>query len=988
VLGLVVLVCTALAASEYLTNRTGKTATAVTVTFSEEVRITSHDESVFPDQEPTGRAETFTFSGGELANGGRIKLSWTPGSAEISNVEWEATSAGAAAPKGGGVDWESVPVSVAYDGNADVTFQCDPAQALASARFWNRTGCRVAAFNAAVGDAGLAVSVALQESDRVGQYGYIVSFRTSPYLWSRTRLIVCLYPHDRQARLFAEVEGQYSELGTVSLGLADVTDRTVRAWIPSQMYEASFAAQTLATESTVDLQLECIEGETKEYYCYPGYGRPAWISSEGAVLTYEQVTGQSSGQNSEPLTYKQIMAQVAQYPGADEPLYVPAEGEQVWLTDLEGHADIYDNDSIKINYAPGFDKTQIKKIAVYRNGVRLWFVPAVFDVLTNEQMKTFDGNPTENTPKSSHTDHAIYGYEYELRFLDSEGVPAYRMLAVVSSPVSFSGRRAVNIGIAYDLLGQLSDAEFVGRLSAFRSLGFEAVQFGVCYFIESLDSNRIIPVYVMGTPMTPSWARTMTNDEIARLLRLIRQAGLESEIRIEVYLNSSYPEALGQWSGAITPSDVNAWFRNYSAVCVDLGRIAEAEDASVFYVAVEMDSMQRYASQWRAIAADTRAVFSGQISIVESTGTFLARENCYGDQFSSLVGQFWDAFDFIAVDHWPNRCLGLETQTDQRFSVVVERFANMWRRAFDYYRARYPGKRIEFGEFGTYNLDGVLANGRPDDMNAVATSSIYSQDLQEMGDAWAALLIGASAVSADGITVLAYWLVDQTGTGQGGHYLNNTPAWNVVKASLGGERAVATPSLAISPLFGFDWEQLPPVLSYSTTPNVWSSAFGPDGKAQYWGQPGCKVKAVKAAVYDNAVMVHVELYEPDLFLGHYLYTVTFTPWQSLVPESFCVNLDPGASSANVGIHVRGVWTGIWSSTNVWSSTGEEFAASDSTVSVVIRNELFSGYITPATLLRSSVHLQIYYVAADGEFFDFPSESNPPTDRSGQDFLVP
>ena len=35
VLGVVVLVCTALAASEYLTNRTGKTATAVTVTFSE-----------------------------------------------------------------------------------------------------------------------------------------------------------------------------------------------------------------------------------------------------------------------------------------------------------------------------------------------------------------------------------------------------------------------------------------------------------------------------------------------------------------------------------------------------------------------------------------------------------------------------------------------------------------------------------------------------------------------------------------------------------------------------------------------------------------------------------------------------------------------------------------------------------------------------------------------------------------------------------------
>ena len=785
-LSAVLLVLTASAASEYLTNRTGKTATAVTVTFSEEVRVTSHDESVFPDQEPTGRAETFTFSGGELANGGRFKLSWTPSSAEISNVKWE-TSASAAA----------------------------------------------------------------------------------------------------------------------------------------------------------------------------------------------SLTGTNA-----PLTYDQIMAQVAHYPSPDEPLYVPADGEQIWLTDLEGHADIYDNDSIKINYAAGFDKTQITKIAVYRNGVRLWFVPAVFDVLTNEQMKTFEktfNGMTETTPKSSHTDHAIYGYEYELRFLDSEGVPVYRMLAVVSSPVLLSGRRTVNIADTFDLLGQLSDAEFVRRLSALRSLGFEAVQFSVCYCSESPKSNRIIPVYEKGTPLTPSWARTMTNDEIARQLRLIREAGLESEIRL-VCINLS---SAGTWDGDVNPSDADAWFRSYSAVCVDLGRIAEAEHASVFYVAVEVDLMEGYTRQWRAIAAGTRAVFSGQISIVESTGTWLALENCYaGESFTSRVGQFWDAFDFIAVDHWPNHCHNLETQTDQRFNVVVERFANEWRRAFDYYRAMYPGKRIVFGEFGTYNLDGALANGEAED------TSTYLQDLQEMSDAWAALLIGASAVGADGITVWAYSLIDQTGTAEGGHFLNNTPAWNVVKSSLGEKRVVATQSLAISPLFDFDWEQLPGVLSYSTTPNVWSSASGPDGKAKYWGQPGCEVKAVKAAVYDNAVIVRVELYEPGLLVGHYLYTVTFTPWQSPVPESFCVNLDPGTSSAFVGIHVRGVWTDIWSSTNVWSSTGEEFAASDSTVSVVIRNELFSRYMTPATLLQSSVHLQIYYVAADGEFFDFPSESNPPTDRSGQDFLVP
>jgi uncharacterized protein YcfJ len=67
-LGVVLLVCVALAASESLTNRTGRTATAVTVTFSEEVRITSYDESVFPTKDPSSRSDTFTFSGGQLEN--------------------------------------------------------------------------------------------------------------------------------------------------------------------------------------------------------------------------------------------------------------------------------------------------------------------------------------------------------------------------------------------------------------------------------------------------------------------------------------------------------------------------------------------------------------------------------------------------------------------------------------------------------------------------------------------------------------------------------------------------------------------------------------------------------------------------------------------------------------------------------------------------------------------------------------------------------
>ncbi len=79
-----------LGSTESLTNHSGKTASGVVLTFSESVRITSYDQTVFPKQDPAGRAETFSFSGGELANGGRFKVTWTPNSEEIVDTEWIA----------------------------------------------------------------------------------------------------------------------------------------------------------------------------------------------------------------------------------------------------------------------------------------------------------------------------------------------------------------------------------------------------------------------------------------------------------------------------------------------------------------------------------------------------------------------------------------------------------------------------------------------------------------------------------------------------------------------------------------------------------------------------------------------------------------------------------------------------------------------------------------------------------------------------------
>ena len=76
-----------LAATEMFVNKTGKNVTGIKIEFSKSVMITRHDNA-FPDQDPRGRSDTFTFSGGNLSNLGRFSISWMPSSAKVTDYEW------------------------------------------------------------------------------------------------------------------------------------------------------------------------------------------------------------------------------------------------------------------------------------------------------------------------------------------------------------------------------------------------------------------------------------------------------------------------------------------------------------------------------------------------------------------------------------------------------------------------------------------------------------------------------------------------------------------------------------------------------------------------------------------------------------------------------------------------------------------------------------------------------------------------------------
>jgi hypothetical protein len=474
------------------------------------------------------------------------------------------------------------------------------------------------------------------------------------------------------------------------------------------------------------------------------------------------------------------MAQIAYYPGPDEPPYVPAEGEQIWLTDLEGHADIYDNDSIQINYAPWFDKSHITRIDVYRNGVKLRFVLALFDVLTNEQMKTFDGNPVERSPASSHTDHAVMGYAYEFRFSTKQGAATYAPLSVtVRSGVTYKGEIwFFPGGDVWRALDTLSDAALKASLAAVSRL-FDGVVLRTTYFMLSDTADEVVARYAQEAGVTPGWARTLTRDEILRFLRICHELQLPVEVGVDVWLSDSYAAShSGAWRGAIRPRDVNAWFANYEAICVETARTAQEGGAVSFVPFVEMNSLAQYPEKVAEVGAAIKKVFTGRLDFDEATHHYLMGYNGYSGEtrLDRNAIQLSSDYDILGMNWWD--ITGLDSTAEQRFSVMAENAVRFWQPAFTLYRERTPWAEIDFGEVGSKNYDGGV-------LGWDEHPETHPLDYQEASDLFAAVLATAEYYNVGRIVAWTYLLDAQPSWGPwapGIHVLNFTPGLRILQA--------------------------------------------------------------------------------------------------------------------------------------------------------------------------------------------------------------
>jgi len=497
-------------------------------------------------------------------------------------------------------------------------------------------------------------------------------------------------------------------------------------------------------------------------------------------------------------TYKEIMSAIAEYPGEDEPIYEPAPDEAIWLTDLEGHADIYDNDSIKINYANWFDQSQITRIEVYRNGVRMEFMPDVVDVLTNEQMKTFDGNPLEHTPASDHTDHAIWGYEYEFRFFGQPGSAVVGHSTVIRSSFRYQPEFAfANFLLWWDdlsalHLGEFRYADVLETTAAVKALGIRGASINVEYFMESHGANGIYSMDRAKPSVLPENLWTASDADFIEAMRIFEEADLEVDVRMEVWVEGGYAGA-GACRQCIQPQSVSSFFANYTATAVSLARLAAEEGAAYFSPLTEMDSLSQYNFHIRRMLDEIDAVFDGAIGIEESTHHYLRGDSLYDERLRDpldilAVAEFWD---WQGSDGNPLQilmsCWGVayDDKADQSFSNCVEGFVSYWMPAISYYETNFPGNKLIFGEIGVHNLDGAASGTIPEN----APSGVL--DDQEVADLWAAYLAGCVALDIDGLSAWTWAFSPEQRLffryKPGNTCLIGTPAARIIRAVMGSD---------------------------------------------------------------------------------------------------------------------------------------------------------------------------------------------------------
>jgi hypothetical protein len=144
----------------------------------------------------------------------------------------------------------------------------------------------------------------------------------------------------------------------------------------------------------------------------------------------------------------------------------------------------------------------------------------------------------------------------------------------------------------------------------------------------------------------------------------------------------------------IQPTDVNSWFESWDQNVVHYARLAAQNSVEMFWIGGELDSMDGYASDWRQIVSDVRAVYNGPLIYGASQRL---------QHFTTVT--WWDAVDYVGIDAY----FPLATQTPSPTLSDLNASWTNWITLLNGWQ-RTVGKPVIFTEIGYSSVVGANQN--------------------------------------------------------------------------------------------------------------------------------------------------------------------------------------------------------------------------------------------------------------------------------------
>lgn len=145
--------------------------------------------------------------------------------------------------------------------------------------------------------------------------------------------------------------------------------------------------------------------------------------------------------------------------------------------------------------------------------------------------------------------------------------------------------------------------------------------------------------------------------------------------------------------GAFSSGDWTAWFASYTDFIVHFATLAESIGCELFSLGNTLNTTVSHATEWRAVVAAVRAVYSGDLTY---------DCNLYPDSPTNPLNvQWWDAVDYIGINMYPVLTAVAEPSLGD--------LATGWAPLYTILDALYAtwGRKIIFSEIGICSVEGA-----------------------------------------------------------------------------------------------------------------------------------------------------------------------------------------------------------------------------------------------------------------------------------------